>query len=276
MQPGDALAVQERLKEDFKSDKGPNREREALYRRWGEVDPAAAIEFAKTFADEKAHGYVLKLMIEGWARKDPAAAAQWLDGWPTAPDWEGVCAGLIKGIACKDPWMAAQTAIASISDETNVKTNWLRDSVVSTLAEAMVRQGGVEQLRRWFGSIPGGTPAERKFKQKAMHTVALHLEYRDLQAAKQWLETQPPVPWLSTPAFALVAKRLAETDRGAALNWLASLPASATPVGTEAGREIYQSWLAQKPEEVTQWARTVTNEKFLREISATKREPNQR
>jgi len=58
--------------------------------------------------------------------------------------------------------------------------------------------------------------------------------------------------------------------------WLAALPTDANPVGMEAGREIHQGWLAEKPEEVIQWARTVTNEGFLRAISAAKREAKQR
>jgi hypothetical protein len=272
MKAEDALAVQERLKEDFRPDKGPNREREALYRRWGEVDPAGAIAIAKTLGDEKAQGYVLKLMIEGWARKDPAAAAQWLDGWPSAPDWEGVCAGLIKGIAARDPWMAAQTAVASTPEASDVKTNWLRDAVVSTLAEAMMRRGGSEELQRWFASIPSGTPAELKFKQKAMHTVALHLEHRDPAAMKRWLETQPPAPWLSVPAYALAARRLARADPAASLDWLAALPGDAPSVRGQAGKDVYKEWLAEKPDEASQWVRTMTQEAFLREIGAANRE----
>lgn len=135
---------------------------------------------------------------------------------------------------------------------------------------------GSEELQRWFASIPAGTPTERKFKQKALQTVALHLEHRDLETAKRWLETQPPEPWRSSPACALVAKKLAKTDRALALNWLAAVPRGAAPVGREAGKEIYQAWQREKAEEATQWAKTVPNDKFLIEIGPLKPAPKQR
>lgn len=267
MKPQDAPQVRQRLTEDFQPEKVASREKDAFFRQWGAVDPAGAIAYAKTQPEEKAQGWVLKTMVEGWARKDHAAAAQWLDGWPAAPDWQGVCTGLIKGIASKDPWMATQTAIASLPEQ----AQWHRDAMVAYLADAMERRGGDEGLKRWFESLPGATPVERKWKQKAMHEVALRLEHRDLTLAKQWLEVQPAEPWRSSPAYALMAKKLAATDRAAALTWLASLPAGKATVGREAGREIFRAWQEEKPEEARQWTRTVADQKFLSDIAAANR-----
>jgi len=60
------------------------------------------------------------------------------------------------------------------------------------------------------------------------------------------------------------------------LNWLASLPKGAAPLDMEAGREIYRAWLAEKPEEATQWAGSFVDETFLREIGALKPVPKPR
>jgi hypothetical protein len=269
MKSQDAPHVRQRLADDFQPEKVASREKDAFFRQWGAVDPQGAIAYAKTQADEKAQGWVLKTMIEGWARKDHAAAAHWLDGWPTAPDWEGICTGLIKGIASKDPWMATQTAIASFPEQ----AQWHREAMVTYLADAMERRGGNDELKRWFESIPGATPVERKWKQKAMHEVALRLEHRDLTAAKQWLVAQPAEPWRSSAAYALVAKKLAATDRAAALSWLASIPAGTATVGREAGKEIFRDWVAEKPDNAARWAGTVTDQKFLIDIGALKKAP---
>jgi hypothetical protein len=272
MKAEDALPVQQRLKEEVQPEKGPLREREALFRQWGAVDPQGAIAFAKTLGDEKAQGYVLKLMVEGWARKDSAAAARWLDGWPTAPDWEGVCAGLIKGIASKDPWLASQTAVASIPGE----CNYLRGIAVPYLAEAMMRRGGIEELKRWFASLPSGNSPERKCKEKAMQTVAHHLDRTDPAQARQWLMAQPVEPWKSDAAYHLVARKWAKDDPAAALTWLAGLAGGAVPVRPAAGKEIFQDWSSEKPDAAAQWAQGVSNTAFLQFIGAVKPPPKNR
>jgi ferric-dicitrate binding protein FerR (iron transport regulator) len=90
---------------------------------------------------------------------------------------------------------------------------------------------------------------------------------------KRWLETQPPVPWLAASAYALVTNRLAKPDPAAALHWLASLPGGAASARGHAGKEFYKEWLAEQPDEASQWARTMNEETFLREISAAERDP---
>jgi hypothetical protein len=168
--------------------------------------------------------------------------------------------------------VASQTAVASIPDE----AGWLRNTAAMDLAGAMDRRGGSEELKRWFGSLPVGTANESKCKEKAMEATAKHLAHRDLTAARQWLETQPPEPWRSKAAYALVAKKIAETDRAAALSWLAAIPAGTATVGREAGREIFRAWQEEKPDEAMQWMRTVTDPKFLADIGALKKAPGER
>jgi hypothetical protein len=272
MKPEDALPIFARIKEEIPPDKAPNREWEAFLRGWGEADPKGAFEFALSRETPKSQGFFLKMMIEGWARRDHAAAAQWLNEHPNAPEWDGICAGLLRGMASRDPWMASATAIASIPDG----SDWLRDYAAGYLAAAMARRGGMEELKRWFESLPAGTEMERKFKEKGLSLTAQQLGQSDPAEARKWLEAQPPSPWRSSNAYALAAKKLAKTDRAGALNWLASLPAGQAPVGREAGREIFRAWQEEKPEEATQWTRTVTDQKFLADIGALRKEPGER
>jgi hypothetical protein len=262
MKPEDAPAVRQKLKDGFLPNKDFNPERDAFYRCWGEIDPAGVIAFAKTQPDPKAQGWVLKLMIEGWARKDYAAAAKWLDGWPEAPDWEGVCMGLIRGIASHDPWMASQTAVASIPEG----TGGLRETAVVYLAAAMERRGGPAEVKRWFESLPDSTLSERKFKEKAMHQAALHLEHTAPEELRPWLEAQPPKLWRAPAAYATAAKNLAQTDPAAALNWLAALPQRPVPLKIGAGKEIYRTWSGENPEAAMAWIKTVVDQNFLIEI----------
>jgi hypothetical protein len=272
MQPEDALPIFARIKEDIQPDKAPNREWEAFLRGWGEADPKGAFEFALRQETPKAQGFFLKMMIEGWARRDYAAAAHWLNEHPNAPEWDGICAGLLRGIASRDPWMASETAIASIPDG----SDWLRDYAAGYIAAAMGRRGGMEELKRWFESIPAGTAMERKFKEKGMALTAQQLEQSDPAEARKWLEAQPPELWRSRSAYTSAAKKLAKTDRAGALNWLASLPAGKATVGREAGREIFRAWQEEKPEEAMQWSRTVTDHRFLTDISALQKAPGER
>jgi len=269
MKPEDALPLFARIKEDIQPDKAPNREWEAFLRGWGEVDPKGAFEFALSRDTPKSQGFFLKMMIEGWARRDYVAAAQWLNEHPNAPEWDGICAGLLRGIASRDPWLASATAIASIPDG----SDWLRDYAAGYIAAAMARRGGTEEVKRWFESIPAGSDMERKFKEKGMSLTAQQLEQGDPAEARKWLRAQPPEPWRSPAAYAAAAKKLAKTDRAGALTWLASLPKGAAPLDMEAGREIYRAWLAEKPEEATQWAGSFVDETFLREIGALKPVP---
>ena len=82
---------------------------------------------------------------------------------------------------------------------------------------------GPAEVKRWFESLPGSAAAERKFKEKAMHQAMLHLEHTAPGEVRPWLEAQPPEPWRSPVAYATAAKKLAQTDPAAAMEWVKTI-----------------------------------------------------
>jgi len=266
MQPGDAPGVLKKIQEEFRPEKTPNREWEAFLHRWGEIAPAESLAYAMQRDTPNSQGYFLKHFLEGWARGDCSAAAKWLNEHPTVPEWEAAFGGLLRGMASKDPLGATKTALASISDD----AGWLRDNAAGYLAAAIMRQGGSDELQKWFASLPAQTKGEVEFKKKAMYSVAQHLDFQDSKIARQWLLAQPSEPWRSEAAYHLVAMKWGKEDPAAALTWLSELATGKVPVRPGAGRQIFQEWSMKKPGEAEQWAKSANNPPFLQFLASAK------
>ncbi|HZJ14924.1 MAG TPA: hypothetical protein VFD27_07740 [Chthoniobacteraceae bacterium] len=76
MKPGDALAVALLLKKLKELGRQMPVEAAAFWRRWGEIDPGAAMKQATA---QGAGANVYKWALQGWATADPEAAREWLN-----------------------------------------------------------------------------------------------------------------------------------------------------------------------------------------------------
>src|SRR4029079_12197855 len=73
-----------------------------LLHRWGELDPKAALDYARKIkADDRSSA--VTHVIKGWCESDPAAAQAWIAALPRGPVKDAAQGGFIEALAGTDP-----------------------------------------------------------------------------------------------------------------------------------------------------------------------------
>lgn len=217
----------------------------AFIRRWGEVDGAAAADYALSRAGELWVESGLREIFAGWAASDSAGSSNWLNAHGDDPNFDAALAGIVSGVAEKDPAEATRIALASTPEGEREVSSKLMEQ----LAEATVRQGQTSGMVAWFETLPGEGGLDSARRDAFPH-VWSRLRHAGLEEAAAWLSTQADKPWRGDQQYSETMTAMAQKDPAAAVRWAASLPPS--PVGGDwpGLNSAVGSWMAQNGTEV--------------------------
>jgi hypothetical protein len=195
---------------------GPGRENllDVVAGRWVEIDPAAAMAFARRTDDREAKGAIETAYYGAWAERDPegalAAANRASSGERGNAIWQ-----IAHKMGERDP-SRANELIASVhavqleNSDYFIFWNWTQKDL------GQATRTLVEEAKIAGPSYP---------REAAAWAMADRLLENDPKAATKWV-TQLPPGKVRDEAFERVASEWAKVDSGAANAWLKSLPAS--------------------------------------------------
>lgn len=175
---------------------------EALFQRWGEIDPQAALEHA-------GQSWLGQIAMEAWIRSDTEAALAWVRLHPHTHFVDMI----FEAIARQDMNRAIQLAHEKADDEW---TQRAAQGILPILAE----QSGPEAIRQWISGFPDET---MKFKLMR-HLVESRHVGNDPAATLAWLETAPSAH--ADPIRHNLIQALGKQDAPAALAYFDALPES--------------------------------------------------
>jgi hypothetical protein len=209
---------------------------------WGQVDGAAAIEFAR---NQPGVGKVAALgaALAGWASKDPAAAKAWITSRMEPGEQLMYSWALVEGWARKDA-AAATAYVLEMKEMPNA------GRFIQTIALEQVRRDAV-QAGAWALALPAGS-----LRISAVEEVATHWSRTAPQAATEWASTLPGNE-LAIPALKQTTTEWARQDPAAAGTWLHQLPPSTLRDQAVAG--YCQVLAVQNLDSITQWTSTITD-----------------
>ncbi|MDB6174473.1 MAG: hypothetical protein JWL59_3784 [Chthoniobacteraceae bacterium] len=221
----------------------------AFYQRWGQVDPARAIEHALADPGVGWAPGAMKDAFNGWASRDPAAAAAWLQAHPESPNFDSAFLGYVAGFAGQDLQGATRMALESVPSNHHAI-----GKVAESLAEAAVRQGQLRGMESWYDGLPDH--GDGALKRAAFGHVYWREKHAGQEVASEWLASQASNPWRGDQQYGEMAEWLANRDPDKALGWMANLPPSPTD-GTWPGMgRVLRRWRETNPQAADAWIQT--------------------
>ena len=236
MHPDDAGAFLAAL-EPFRRQGARREEWSAFFRKWGELNSAAAIAYLDQHKSENWAPDSYQQVLRSWGMKEPAAAQTWLNERSGEVYFEAALLGFLEGHAVSDHQAATQIAVSSLAGA----PDRLVSAAMEKIATSVFRSSFAPGLQQWFAALPTG-PEGEAFRRGAMRHVYSRLVQKDATTAAEWLSAQATMPWRSDGLIAEHAARLASKDPAAAMNWVASMPPSPR-IGVVMGvGEIVREW----------------------------------
>jgi hypothetical protein len=182
----------------------------ALFSRWGEIEPKAAMDYATALKDE----FYLVMIIEvakSWAGRNLAEARESIDKMPSSMLQKAAVGGLIEKLSESDPKAAFELA-----QKTQTYSNVIF-ACFSNWAES-----NLEEAALYADKFPPGFQ-----RTAALWRVAESWARSDVQAALHWAEafpaTKPTYPSMDSP-LPIVFRTWMDTDSESALRWLEAFP----------------------------------------------------
>jgi hypothetical protein len=182
----------------------------ALFSRWGEVEPKAALEYATAMKDE----FYLVMIIEvtkSWAGHNLAEARETVDKMTDSMLQKAAVGGLIEKLSESDPKAAFELA-----QKTQTYSNVIF-ACFSSWAES-----NLEEAALYADKFPPGFQ-----RTAALWSVAESWARSDVQAALRWAEafpaTKPTYPSMDSP-LPIVFRTWMDADSESALRWLEAFP----------------------------------------------------
>lgn len=178
-----------------------------LLTAWANVDPTAALAFAK---DSTSGKFATNAVITAWAANDPEGAIQWakanFDGNGANP----YLPGIIRAIAGSDPTRASDLL-------TSMPRSLERAEGLDALLPNLLRQGAAS-TRAWIDAL-----IDDSLKNGAMTRTARELAATDPAGTASWLLANPGEA--TKRRFDDVYSIWAQKDQQAAMNSYSALPA---------------------------------------------------
>jgi len=201
---------------DTSLDLGPS-DLELLVRFWASHEPEAAARWA---LEDSPQGYRLAAVVPAftvWAELDPHAAASAAEQ-PAAqePDVrDAVLIALVHGWYRADPVGLAQY----IHD---LDMGFPRQRALSTFIRATIQAHGIDAATHWAESLPDD---DATYKMAAFRQVASVVPLFDQEAGLRWCDAHCEGPY-GNNLRSILARRWARRDGAAALEWLSHAPAN--------------------------------------------------
>lgn len=194
-----------------------------IYARWGEIEPDAALEFARALTSEDQRNEATQAIVRGWLDNDPAAAKEWIARLPAGAVKESATTALIIAEAAADPAHALQLAGAAKLSRDAAKS--LGDMIFLPWTQSNPREAAA---------------AAARLPESALRAVALDL------VARQWAEADPnaAIAWtLELPRGAR------DFDRHSLGAWYGSPMTSVIETWIDGDSDGLLKWLQDLPDD---------------------------
>jgi hypothetical protein len=219
----------------------------AFWQRFGELDPATAIEVVRKHRDISYPGrdFLEKHLFSGMSRKDPRVAAEAFLAHPDLPNRDKSVTGLMREWAIIDSKAAADWA-----------QNNLQDGLLGTAfygaAMGLAKSDDISAVIAYAQAAPQGIPR----KQVVLSAKDIIRRSPDLPA-QQLLDFVAATRGLGEKDHQFdvqMAKRAAVNDPYLAANFFVTQPAADTNDHVEL-RAVLQSWLSDDRKAAESWAK---------------------
>jgi hypothetical protein len=217
--------------------------------RWGQLDPAAALEdAAKGDPQNKWVKECARDALNGWAGQNPDAAAEWLNAHRNDPLHEAAFTGYIAGIGDRDLTKATEIATGTLA-----AGDPLLDSAMEKLADIAVARGQLSGLTGWFDQLPPDT-GDGSARRFAVQHVWTRLQRADnIERTAEWIGATATQSWRSDKCLIETARKYADRNPSDAMSWVVSLPPSPGD-GLVAGLDqVSRRWAQQDLPAFEQW-----------------------
>jgi hypothetical protein len=221
-----------------------------FWKRWGEVDAAAALKDIENVGSQY-HPDLAEKILKGWATTGSAEARTWLEANRASPSYHSALRGYLDGLARTNLDRATQDAL-TLGQGHNMHR------LVEVLTEQALRQRELGGMVEWWKSLPED-PNDGSAKREAIQHVYWRMRIASNDQAGEWLAQLANTPYRPDTQIGNLAERMAQSDPAKALEWVTSLPPSpADGRYTAIGRTVnalaqrdptaVETWLAdQKP-----------------------------
>jgi hypothetical protein len=211
-------------------------ERSLLARRWGALDPLAALGFLDGVAVKDRSKQDYENLLDGWASTDPRAARDWVSANRDHPQFDQVLLGFVAGYASQDLTGATSDVLSTLAP-----TDKLAAQALWRLAQA-ANNASPATLTAWFDQLPATSPDALEFKRLAADDVVRLMPPDQFEANAQWVSAMASAPWRNDPTIAAFARSYAGSDPETAMDWVQNMPGRPKDGIIIGVGEIVNSW----------------------------------
>lgn len=215
-------------------------ELDLFFHAWARIDPAAAVDHARTFSWETKRGPVLAAAIQGWALQDPQAAREVVDDLynPRSPLSRPLYEGLVLGWASSgEPGLEAYVSGMDRA---------FKSGAGAQLVAARARHLGAQGLGPWADAFLADLEDDPDFAREVFRRVTKSLARRDPVTATAWADRHEETE-LGSAAVALVAEYGTARDPDHVFEWIESKETAGDDDGAKHAHAVRQGarrWLA--------------------------------
>ena len=156
--------------------------RARLLAHWGELDPAAAIDYALALPRAPQSRDAVNAIVNGWAEKDADAAAGWIAKLPDSAMKESALETLIKTVAGTDPKTAfTHLRSAPLMNVRGTPWKWL--GLVNSVFSGWADKNPLEAATAAAG-------LDKSFRDTALSIVGARWANTDIDSAMAWAHTR--------------------------------------------------------------------------------------
>ena len=215
-----------------------------FWKRWGELDAAAALKDIENVGPQY-HPDLAEKILKGWATTGSAEARAWLEANKESPSYSSALRGYLDGLARTNLDRATQDAITL-----GKGANMLR--LAEVLAEQALRQRELGGMLEWWKTLPDD-PNSGTIRREAIGHIYWRLQISSHDRAAEWLGQLASTPYRPDEQIGNLAERMAQGNPAKALEWVASLPPSPTDGHYAAIGRTVNSLAKRDPTAVETW-----------------------
>ena len=178
-----------------------------LLTAWSQVDPTAALAFAKT---NTRSNFAATTILSSWAATDPDAAISWAQANHTGTDANPYLAGIIRTLGATDPARASALL-------TGMPRSQERGEALDAMLPHVLAQGS-DAARAWISAL-----SDESLRNGSMMRAADQMAQSDPKATADWLLANPGEA--SKRSLDNVLGVWAANDEKAAVAFFQALPA---------------------------------------------------
>lgn len=216
----------------------------ALLRRWAELNPIAALEYARKARTRTFSQSSLAIVTYAWAENDFQAAMAWVNSLPQGREKQFALSGIINSVADKDPDRALKMLMAS------PRADGPYSGSSSQVFMVLAQRNPVDAARK-AASLPAG-----QLRSSAFSTIAMQWAAIDPKAAAAWAQTLSGQAQNQT--LGSIASQWARNDPKAAADFAQSLESDSARKSMTG--DVARTWAQSDAEAAVAWAQSLPND----------------